>query len=117
MEEKMIQQQATLFSEEYIADVSVDLVKEILHLKAIHTDNIGKDVLPPHHLLNRLAAENLEGLFPNVCVALRIFCTLPVSVAGAERSHSKKSLSYFKKKKTYFERNILKIRENFLGEW
>ena len=31
--------------------------------------------------------------------------------------HSKKSLSYFKKKKTYFERNILKIRENFLGEW
>ena len=31
--------------------------------------------------------------------------------------HSKKSLSYFKKKKTYFKRNILKIRENFLGEW
>ena len=88
MEERMIQQQATLFSEEYIADVSVDLVNEILHLKAIHTDNIGKDVLPPHHLLNRLAAENLEGLFSSVCVALRIFCTLPVSVAGAERSFS-----------------------------
>ena len=31
--------------------------------------------------------------------------------------HSKKSLSYFKKKKTYFKRNILKKRENFLGEW
>ena len=30
--------------------------------------------------------------------------------------HSKKSLSYFKKK-NYFKRNILKIRENFLGEW
>ena len=29
----MIQQQATLFSEEYIADVSVDLVNEILPLK------------------------------------------------------------------------------------
>ena len=84
----MIQQQATLFSEEYIADVSVDLVNEILHLKAIHTDNLGKDVLPPHDLLNCLAAENLEGLFPNVCVALRIFCTLPMSVAGAERSFS-----------------------------
>ena len=84
---KMIQQQATLFSEEYIADVSVHLVSEILHLKAIHTDNLGKDVLPPH-LLNRLAAENLEGLLPNVCVALHIFCTLSVSVAGAERSFS-----------------------------
>ena len=88
MEEKIIQQQATLFSEEYIADVSVDLVNEILHLKAIHTDNLGKDVLPPHDLLNHLAAENLEGLFPNACVALRIFCTLPVSVAGAERPFS-----------------------------
>ena len=86
MEEKMIQQQATLFSEEYIADVSVDVVNEILHLKGIHTDNLGKDVLTAHDLLNRLAAENLEGHFPNVCVALRIFCTLPVSVAGAERS-------------------------------
>ena len=85
MEEKMIQQQATLFSEEYIADVSVDLVNEILHLKAIHTDNLGKDVLPPLDLLNRLAAENLEGLFPNVCVALRIFCTGRI---GAECSFS-----------------------------
>ena len=26
--------------------------------------------------------------FPNVCVAFRLFCTLPVSVAGAERSFS-----------------------------
>ena len=84
----MIQQQATMFSKEYIADVSVDLVNEILHLKAFHTDNLGKDVLPLHDLLNRLAAENLEALFPNVCVALHIFCTLPVSFAGAERSFS-----------------------------
>ena len=64
MEEKMIQQQATLFAEEYIVDVSADLVNEILLFKAIHTDNFGncKDVLPPHDLLNRLAVENLDGL-------------------------------------------------------
>ena len=67
-----------MFGEEYIVDVSADPVNEILHLKAIHNDNFGKDLLPPH--------ENLEGLFPNVCGAFRIFCTLPVSVAGAERS-------------------------------
>ena len=46
----MIQQQATSFAEEYIVDVSADLVNEILLLKAIHTDNFGKDVLPPHDL-------------------------------------------------------------------
>lgn len=27
--------------------------------------------------------KNLNTLFPNVCLALRIFCTLPVSVASA----------------------------------
>ena len=29
---------------------------------------------------------HLEALFPNLCVSLRIFCTLPVTVASAERS-------------------------------
>lgn len=78
MNEETIEKDANLFAEEYIVDVSGDLV----------TENLGKAVLPPLDLLNRLTEEHLEGLFPNVCVALRIFCTLPVSVAGAERSFS-----------------------------
>ena len=32
---------------------------------------------------------NLQSLFPNVFIALRLFLTLPVSVASAERSFSK----------------------------
>ena len=40
-----------------------------------------------------------------------------MSVISGHELHSKKSFSYFKKKKTYFKRNILKIGENFLGEW
>ena len=72
----------------YTVDISGELVGEMLHLKAIHRENLGKDILSPLHLLNRLSEENLDGLFPNVCVALRLFCTLPVSVAGAERSFS-----------------------------
>jgi hypothetical protein len=88
MNEETIEKHATLFTEEYIVDVSRDLVTEILHLKAIHLENLSKAILPPLDLLNRLTEENLESLFPNVCVALRIFCTLPVSVAGAERSFS-----------------------------
>ena len=30
-----------------------------------------------------------ECLFPNICISLRIFCTLPVTVAQAERSFSR----------------------------
>ena len=76
MKEETIEKHATSFAEEYVVDVSDDLVNEILHLKVIHKENLGKDVLPPLDLLNRLTEENLEGLFPNVCVALRIFCNI-----------------------------------------
>ena len=31
----------------------------------------------------------LEEIFPNVCISLRIFCTLPVTIATGERSFSK----------------------------
>jgi hypothetical protein len=32
------------------------------------------------------ASLNMTNLFPNECIALRIFCCLPVSIAQAERS-------------------------------
>ena len=88
MKEEDVQAQALTFAVDYTVDISGELVGEMLHLKAIHRENLGKDILSPLHLLNRLSEENLDGLFPNVCVALRLFCTLPVSVAGAERSFS-----------------------------
>uniref|UniRef100_T1FZZ5 HAT C-terminal dimerisation domain-containing protein n=1 Tax=Helobdella robusta TaxID=6412 RepID=T1FZZ5_HELRO len=31
----------------------------------------------------------LESIFPNIAIALRIFCTIPVTVAEAERTFSK----------------------------
>ena len=34
----------------------------------------------------------MEGIFPNVCISLRIFLTLPVTIAFAERSFSKLKL-------------------------
>lgn len=46
----------------------------------------------PFELLNAICPRNLETVFPNVYVALRIICTLPVSVAGAERSISMLSI-------------------------
>ena len=88
MKEEDVQAQALTFAVDYTVDISEELVGEMLHLKAIHRENLGKDILSPLHLLSRLSEENLNGLFPNVYVALRLFCTLPVSVAGAERSIS-----------------------------
>ena len=57
-------------------------------LKKIHLANIDSSILLPFELLNKLHKLNLNTLFPNICVLLRIFCTLPISVAEAERSFS-----------------------------
>lgn len=71
----------------YSSDVSRDLVEEINHLKSIQAANFKND-LSPLNLLNTLEKQKLKSIFPNVCIALRLFCTLPVTVAEAERSFS-----------------------------
>ena len=60
-----------------------------MHLKAIHSANISPANILPLDLLNKLYTQKINQLFPNVCIALRIFCCLPVSVASGERSFSK----------------------------
>ncbi|KAJ8897922.1 hypothetical protein PR048_003279 [Dryococelus australis] len=45
--------------------------------------------LKPLQLLNRLKELKLDSLFPNACIAIRVFCTIPVTVAEAERTFSK----------------------------
>ena len=49
-------------------------------------------MLQPLQLLNKLVCLKLQSLFPNIFIALRLFLTLPVSVASAERSFSKLKL-------------------------
>ena len=83
-----VKTQAEEFCEEYSVDVSKELTNEVLHLRAIHRENFGQDSLSPLQLLNRLKKENLSELFPNICVALRILCSLPVSTAECERCFS-----------------------------
>lgn len=78
---------AEKFAVKYPADVSQNLSNEIIHLKNIYEANFGPQ-LPPFDLLNAIYAKKLNRLFPNVCIALRIFCTIPVSVASGERSFS-----------------------------
>ena len=78
----------------YKADVvKGELFSEISHLKQIHQSNImvqGETlILKPLDLLNKISTLKLNSLFPNVCIALRMFLTLPVTVATGERSFSK----------------------------
>ena len=69
-----------------------ELRDEILHLKKIHNANFCDNSLNPLSLLNTILRMKLEGIFPNTCIALRIFLTLPVTIVTAERSFSKLKL-------------------------
>lgn len=58
-----------------------------LNLKHIYSANFPPNIATLD-LLSAIYARNLETIFPNICISLRIFCTVPVSVASAERSFS-----------------------------
>ena len=75
-------------ADKYADDINTDLLNELEHLKTIHVANLGQKTLLPFDLLNRLHTLKIDTLFPNVVIMLRIFCTLPVTVAQAERSFS-----------------------------
>ena len=67
----------TSFCAMYKSDVSKDLVEEMILLKKISLANLGDVQLSPLQLLNKPHDVRLESSFPNVCISLRIFCTLP----------------------------------------
>lgn len=93
MSEDDIVNKSTNFAKIYSTDVSEKkLPQEVLQLKSIHSSNFGSKKLDPFALLNKLAHLNLEEIFINVSISLRIFCCLPATVASAERSFSKLSL-------------------------
>ena len=93
LSEEEISQASDVYAGKYSGDVSQDQLKEgIIHLKSIHCANFGDKALSPQDLLNKISEFNLYEIFGNICVALRIFCTLPVTVASAERSFSKLNL-------------------------
>ena len=107
-----MEEKAKFFASQYSIGVSSDLVQEILHLKAIHASNLGEKPLNPICLLNKLAGSSLMGLFPNCCVALRISCTLPVTVAQAERS-----FSVLKRIKNYLRSTMCQMQLTSFGNF
>lgn len=88
-DEHELSEASKLLIETYPDDITNDIIDELKFLKSIHQSNLGQEPLKPLHLLNRLRKLKLDSLFPTICIALRLFCTLPVTVAEAERSFSK----------------------------
>ncbi|XP_029159619.1 uncharacterized protein LOC114940757 [Nylanderia fulva] len=79
-----IEKRATNLVDKY----STDLQYELVDLKTVYVANFGEEALQPLELLNALQKTNLACLFPNLCIALRFFLTIPATVASAERSFS-----------------------------
>ncbi|XP_065673958.1 zinc finger MYM-type protein 1-like [Hydra vulgaris] len=93
LSEAEIKSACSHFSQKYSCDVTEnELTEELLHIKQIHTANFGKDPLAPFDLLNKISEMKLGELFRNIVIALRIFASIPVTVASKERSFSKLKL-------------------------
>uniref|UniRef100_A0A3Q0QS16 HAT C-terminal dimerisation domain-containing protein n=1 Tax=Amphilophus citrinellus TaxID=61819 RepID=A0A3Q0QS16_AMPCI len=80
-------------------------LEESVTAYALTTSDVSRDIIqeiyPASHLLkgykaleklNFLIQENLDLVFPNLTVALRVFLIMPLTVASAERSFSKLKL-------------------------
>ncbi|XP_041434247.1 zinc finger MYM-type protein 1-like [Xenopus laevis] len=75
----------------YPQDLTDSLLDELQHLRKVYNETF-EGSLGQLELLNCIYDLQLEGIFGQVCVALRIFITLPLSVAEGERAFSKLSL-------------------------
>lgn len=81
--------------EKYPNDLTASFNDEIVHLKNVHKvtfESTAESQEGPIDLLNKIFKLRLEGIFPQVCIAIRIFCTIPLTVAEGERAFSKLSL-------------------------
>lgn len=87
-----LQEEGKRFCAKYVTGVGEDLIDELQHLKAIHSVNFDTDQMKTNELLNRITMYKLEHILPNVRATLRLFLTIPVTVASAKRSFSKLKL-------------------------
>lgn len=75
----------------YSKDLTSEFENEIRHLNTVYTATFPPN-LSPLGLLNAINKMQLHSIFGEVCIVLRVFCTLPVTVAGGERACSKLKL-------------------------
>uniref|UniRef100_H3A3S2 HAT C-terminal dimerisation domain-containing protein n=1 Tax=Latimeria chalumnae TaxID=7897 RepID=H3A3S2_LATCH len=75
----------------YSPDLTSGLASEVQHLKKIYSATFPSN-LRLLDLLNAIYKMKLETIFGEICIAIRIFCTLPLTVAEGERAFSKLSI-------------------------
>ena len=87
----------------YVNDVKEEeSIEEIRHLDALKRSNTFGEIesLSSIKLLNGIYQKGLQSIFPSICILLRIFNTISVSVAEGERSFSKLALIKIKLRST-----------------
>ncbi|XP_054706880.1 52 kDa repressor of the inhibitor of the protein kinase-like [Uloborus diversus] len=90
LDDEEVQKLSACLSSKYAIDLNSQLGNEIIHIRNIHSSVFNEVTeLSPLVLLNEIYNRKLQTIFPNICIALRIFCTLPLTVAQAERAFSK----------------------------
>ena len=67
----------------YSRDLTPEFQNEVRHLNTVYAATFPPN-LSPLGLLNAICMMQLQSIVGEVCIALRIFCTLPVTVAGGE---------------------------------
>ena len=72
-------------------DLTPQFESEIRHLNYVFSATFPSDC-SGIDLLNAIYKMQLHSIFGEVCTAIRIFCNLPVTVAGGERAFSKLKL-------------------------
>uniref|UniRef100_H3AAK9 HAT C-terminal dimerisation domain-containing protein n=1 Tax=Latimeria chalumnae TaxID=7897 RepID=H3AAK9_LATCH len=75
----------------YSQDLTSGLASEVQHLKKIYSATF-QNYLRLLDLLNAIYKRKLETIFGEICITIRIFCTLPVTVAEGKRAFSKFSI-------------------------
>lgn len=91
-------------------DVDADqLFDEIKSFQVLVDDDMKKS---PLGFLNKIQSLNLASIYPNLVIALRLFLTLPVTVAAAESSFSKLKLL-----KNYLRTTMTHDRLTHLASW
>lgn len=88
MSDEEIETKSSSLKDYYNTDLDKELLNELKHLKVLYAANFGIHTLNATELLNAIHVYEFHQLFPNVIIGLRIFLTIPASVASAERSFS-----------------------------
>lgn len=109
MTKECISASCSKLSAKYKSDVTDSLESQIHHMKSIFSATFEKN-LGPLELLNAIYDMELQSIYGDLCVLLRIFLSLPVTVSGGERAFSKLKLI-----KNYLRSTMCQERLNSLA--